>query len=174
MVAQDEVAGQEWTGTEGFPVGLPRLLPWSGEVRDDASHLRRTRGHEALIKGSRFQVSGFESGSLSLLTSAATMDLNSKTVPLRARVKFSMHLAQPCSGDMRVHLRGADAGMAEQFLDDAQIRAVFQQMRGETVPQHVGRDVAFDARKFHPVLDPQPHCHRGKRLAAPVQKNCRW
>jgi hypothetical protein len=57
-------------------------------------------------------------------------------------MKFPMHFPQPVSRDVRVNFRGADARVAEQFLDHPQIRAMFQQMRGKTVPQHVRRDVA--------------------------------
>ena len=53
-----------------------------------------------------------------------------------------MNFAQAISGDVRVNLRRADARVAEQFLDHAQIRAVFQQMRRETMPQHMRCDVA--------------------------------
>ena len=51
-------------------------------------------------------------------------------------MKFPMNLAQPAARDVRVNLRGADVRMAEQFLDDPQIRAMLQQMRRKTVPQH--------------------------------------
>jgi len=40
------------------------------------------------------------------------------------RVKFPVNLPQPAAGDVRVNLRCADARVAEQFLDHAQIRAV--------------------------------------------------
>ncbi len=39
-----------------------------------------------------------------------------------------------------VALRGRDAGMAEEFLNGAQIRAADKNMRGEAVAQRVGRD----------------------------------
>jgi hypothetical protein len=38
-------------------------------------------------------------------------------------------------GDVGIDFRRADVGVAEQFLDDPQIGAVLQQMRGETVAQ---------------------------------------
>ena len=41
--------------------------------------------------------------------------------------------------DLRIDLRGRQAGVAEQFLQAAQIRAATQQMRGEAVAQGVGR-----------------------------------
>ena len=41
---------------------------------------------------------------------------------------------------MGVDLRRGDVGVAEQFLHDAQIGAVLQQMAGEGVAQHVRAD----------------------------------
>ena len=71
-------------------------------------------------------------------------------------MKLAVHVAKAVAGDVRVNLSGVDAGVAEQFLDDPQIGAVFQQMRGETMTQHVRRDVAFNARTPGPDLDPFP------------------
>ncbi len=45
--------------------------------------------------------------------------------------------------DMRVDLRGRDVGVAEHFLDDAQVAAVVEEVGGKTVPQRVrGDDLA--------------------------------
>ena len=60
---------------------------------------------------------------------------------LRPRMKLPVHLAQARRGDVRINFRGADAGVPQQFLDDPQVCAVLEQMRGETVPQHMRRDV---------------------------------
>ena len=57
-------------------------------------------------------------------------------------MKFFVDFAQTVSGDVRVNFRRADVRVAEQFLYHPQIRAVFQQMRRKTVPQHVRRHVA--------------------------------
>ena len=66
-------------------------------------------------------------------------------------MEFPMNLAQPAAGDVRVNLPGAYVRVAEQFLDDAQIRAVLQQMRREAVPQHApAHFYGLDARRsFH-------------------------
>ena len=85
-----------------------------------------------------------------------------------------MHIAQTISGDVRVNFRRADVRMPQQFLDHAQIRAVFQQMRREAVSQHVRRNVAFNARAFHTILDAFPKRDRRKRSSASREKNiCR-
>ena len=52
-------------------------------------------------------------------------------------MKFLMDLAQSLPGYMSIDFCGADAGMAEQFLNDAQVGAILQQMRGKAVAQHV-------------------------------------
>ena len=39
--------------------------------------------------------------------------------------------------DVSIDLRGRNVGVAEQILDDAQIRAVLQEMAGEGVAQDV-------------------------------------
>ena len=71
-------------------------------------------------------------------------------------MKFLVDVPQPVAGDVRVNFRGADVRVTEQFLDHPQVRAVFQQMSGETMPQHVRRDVACGTRPADPVLDAQP------------------
>jgi len=52
---------------------------------------------------------------------------------------------EPFAGDVGVHFGGRDAGVAEKFLNDAQVGAVLEQVCGETMPQHVRCDVALDA-----------------------------
>jgi len=47
---------------------------------------------------------------------------------------------QPLARHVGVNLRGRDIGVAEQHLHDTQIRAVVEQMRGESVAQRVGRE----------------------------------
>ena len=88
-------------------------------------------------------------------------------------MKFPVNFPQAAAGDVRVNLRGADVRVAEQFLDHAQIRAVLQQMRRETVPQHVRRDVALNPGAADPIFDAQPQRHRRERRAALRQKNIR-
>ena len=68
-------------------------------------------------------------------------------------MKLPMDLPQPIPRHVRVNLRRADIRVPEQFLDHSQIGAVLEQVRRETVPQHVRRDVAVDARTRHAILD---------------------
>ena len=46
----------------------------------------------------------------------------------------------PRNFDMRVDLHGAEILVAQESLDDPQIDAVREQMRGEGMPEHMWRD----------------------------------
>ena len=59
-----------------------------------------------------------------------------------SRVEFAVDFAQARSVDVGIDFGGADVGVAEQFLDDPQVRPVFQQVRGEAVAEHVRRYVS--------------------------------
>jgi hypothetical protein len=48
-------------------------------------------------------------------------------------------IPQAGSHDMRVHLSGGNIRVAQHGLYAPQVRAAFQQMGSEAVPQHVGR-----------------------------------
>ena len=88
-------------------------------------------------------------------------------------MKLPVDFPQPVARHMCIDLRGADVRVAEQFLDDAKVRAVLEQMRRKTVPQHVRRDVALHARAPDAVLDVQPEGRGGERRSALSQKNIR-
>ena len=82
-----------------------------------------------------------------------------------------MNVAQPIAGDVCINLRRADVRVAEQFLNHPQIRAVLQQMRGKTVPQHVRCDVAHDPGPLDSIFNPQPQRHGCEWCATLRQKN---
>jgi len=88
-------------------------------------------------------------------------------------MKFPVDFPQPAAGDVSVDFRRADVRVAEQFLNHPQVRTVLQQVRRETVPQHVRRDVALDARAANAILDAQPQRDGSERRAAFVEKNIR-
>lgn len=48
--------------------------------------------------------------------------------------------AEPVLGDVRIDLGGGDIRMPQHLLDAAEIGAVVDQVRGEGVPEHVGRE----------------------------------
>ena len=86
-------------------------------------------------------------------------------------MKFSVDLPQPVAGDVSVNLRRADIGVAEQFLDHAQVRAVFQQMRREAVPQHMRCHIPLHTGAPDAILDVQPERHRCEGRAALREEN---
>lgn len=47
--------------------------------------------------------------------------------------------------NMRIYLGGGDVGVAEEFLDDAEVGAAFDEVAGEAMPQDVGVDFVDDA-----------------------------
>ena len=57
---------------------------------------------------------------------------------VRARVGGEVGHAHVGTVDVGVELRGRDVGVAEDLLDDAQVRAAFEHVRGEAVAQRVG------------------------------------
>ena len=67
-----------------------------------------------------------------------------------------MDFSQARSGDVGVNFSRVDRRVAEQLLDDAQIGAVFEKMRGEAMSQHVWRDVALDSRPANAAFDAPP------------------
>ena len=81
-------------------------------------------------------------------------------------MKFAMNFAEALAGDVGVKFGGADAAVAEEFLDDAQVGAVFQEMGCETVAKHVRRDVAGDAGVARAGFDAAPHGRSAEGAAA--------
>ena len=55
-------------------------------------------------------------------------------------------LAQPAPCHVRVDLRGGNVGVTQHNLNTAQIRAALHQMRGETVPHYMRRQIAKNSR----------------------------
>src|SRR6478609_2241366 len=53
------------------------------------------------------------------------------------RMRAGIDFQQPLGIDAGIDLRGRERGVAEQFLDRAQVAAARQQMRGEGMPQRV-------------------------------------
>ena len=60
-------------------------------------------------------------------------------------MKLPMHRFKPLLINMRVNLRCRNVRMTEHFLDNAQIGAVPEQMRCETVPEKVRINVLFQS-----------------------------
>ena len=69
-----------------------------------------------------------------------------------------------------VDLRGGDVGVAEHFLNGAEVRAVFEQVRRERVAQGVRRNVLFDLRLGLIGLYDILEALAGHALAADIDK----
>src|SRR6266545_1834534 len=91
---------------------------------------------------------------------ARTLELYHKDLTnLFARVKFVVDRSQARLEHVRVNLRRRQVRVPEHHLDRAQIRAPFQQVRREGVPQDVRADIAGDARLDAVVLQHLPESH---------------
>ena len=85
-------------------------------------------------------------------------------------MKLAMNVAETLAGDVRIKFGCADARMSKHFLDDSQVGAVFEQMRGEGMAQHVRRDVSRNAGVAGARFDSAPHRRRGELCATLCQK----
>ena len=68
--------------------------------------------------------------------------------------------------DVRINLRGADVGMAEQFLQNAQVHARFKAVRGKAVAERVRRNLLAQVQCVQ--LHDFPCTHAAHRLAVCV------
>ena len=60
------------------------------------------------------------------------------------RVELVVHAAEPAARDARVDLGRRDVGVPQHHLEGPQVRPVLEQVRGEGVPDHVGREARAD------------------------------
>src|SRR3954465_1219864 len=86
------------------------------------------------------------------------------------RVKLLVNGAQVLAVDVRVNLRGRDVDMTQHLLHRPEIRAAFQQMRGERMAQRMWRDGLGDACLVDVFAEDLPRSHSRQRLAARVEK----
>lgn len=87
-----------------------------------------------------------------------------------ARVEFGMHGFEAGGVDMCVDLCGADIGMAEQFLDDAEVGAAAEEVGGEAVTQDVRRDAFEQPAAPAELFDEHPEADALERLAGSRKK----
>ena len=71
---------------------------------------------------------------------------------LRPRVRLVMDRAQARDGDVGVKLGGGQAAVAQQLLDDAQIRPALEQVGGGAVAQAVRPDVGSAGNRRHGLV----------------------
>lgn len=68
--------------------------------------------------------------------------------------------------DVGVDLGGGDVGVAEEFLNDAKVGPVFEEVGREGVSEKVGVDVLFEAGFLGPFFDDLTNAGGGERAAA--------
>ena len=77
-------------------------------------------------------------------------------IPISAspyRIDRASHPGRATVEDVRVDLRRRDVAMAQELLHGADIAAVFEQMRGERMPERVRSGPLRDAGAPHGLLD---------------------
>jgi len=85
---------------------------------------------------------------------------------LRARVGLVIDGGELVGGELGIALGGAEALVAEEFLDGAQIRALLKQVGTEGVAQRVGVNVGRKAARNCDVLDDASDTPGGKPASA--------
>ena len=75
-------------------------------------------------------------------------------------MKFPMDRFQALLINVRVNLGRRDVGVAEHLLDDAQISAIAEQMRGKTVSQKMRVNIRFQAGFSGVFFHNLPDAHR--------------
>jgi len=89
-------------------------------------------------------------------------------------MKFLMNIAEAVAGDVSVNFRRGDGGMTEEFLNDAEVGAVFEQVSRKTVAQHVRCDIPSNPGTTNALFDAEPECDRRERRAALCEKDVGW
>lgn len=84
---------------------------------------------------------------------------------LKAGVILAVHVLELGFVHVRIDLGGGYVRMAEQFLHDAEVGAAGEQMRGEAMPQGVGRQGFLDAGESRVLANDAPDIASIKRSA---------
>jgi len=88
-------------------------------------------------------------------------------------VTLGIFLLHVTVGQVRIHLSGGDAGMAEQFLNVPKRSPVLQQMGGKAMPQGMGGDVLLDAGFLRVGLEDGPDPLAGEPFTPVVDEQRR-
>ena len=91
-----------------------------------------------------------------------------------------MNGIQPLLFQMRINLGGGNIGMPQHFLNDAEVGAVLQQMRGEGMPEDMREDMLFYSRGpgafpenlAYPFPGQRPSAHRQENMAIISAAGC--
>ena len=71
-------------------------------------------------------------------------------------MKRPVHFLEVFPVDVGVYFRGGDVGMAEEFLENADVRAAFEKVGGEGVTEGVGAGVLGNARQNDILMENLP------------------
>src|SRR5215472_3242165 len=85
-----------------------------------------------------------------------------------ARMRPIVHLHQLLRAHVRVALGRAEATVAEELLDEAQVSPLAEHVGGEAVAEGVGGDAALDPRGAGPDPDDAVYATRGETAAARI------
>ena len=73
--------------------------------------------------------------------------------------------------DVGVDLGRGDVGVAKEFLDDAEVGAAGEEVRGEAVAHEMGVDVGFESRAGGVLFDELPDALGGELASADGEEN---
>src|SRR3989339_427472 len=85
-------------------------------------------------------------------------------------VEFLVGAFEAVAVHMGVNLGGGDVGMAQHHLHGAEIRAMFQQVGGKGVAEHMGADFFVDSLPACALLDDLPETQAGHGFAVAGDK----
>lgn len=85
-------------------------------------------------------------------------------------MRHAVHLHEPLGRDLRVHLRGRDGGVPEQFLHHTNIGSALQQVRCETVAHGVRREVGAEPGGFGGFFEDEPGALASESAASSVDE----
>ena len=90
---------------------------------------------------------------------------------LRSWVKLVMDALEAVAVHVGVNLRCGNVGMTQHLLNHAEVGAIFQEVRGKTVAQHVRADMLGDAGAFGAAVHEFPQGHAAQLPAAVAQEH---
>src|SRR3954453_13272350 len=88
-------------------------------------------------------------------------------------VRLEVDLLEALAGEVRVHLRGRDIGVAEHLLDGAQVAAAGEQVGREAVAEGVWAELTSEADGAGVALDDFVEALAAQRPAAEVEEEPR-
>src|SRR5882672_10586666 len=82
-----------------------------------------------------------------------------------------MNVAKAVAGNVRINFRRGNGRVTQEFLNNAKVGAIFEQVSCKTVAQHVRGDVSSNPGTTYALFDAEPEGDGGKRCAAFGEKD---